>query len=504
MFSGARSPRGAAYEALHTVLATLSRDDFEQRCAARDRAFRDQGITFSHSGEETPVPARPRAAHHRRSRVGRHRSRRAPAGPRARALPGRRLRRRARSLPTASCPADSSRARRTSIAASPGIEPPGGVRIHVAGIDLVRDDAGQLPRARRQPAHTVGDLVRRGEPARDDARVPRALRQPSHPPRLRLPATPARGVTEHRTRGSRRTRAWWCSRRACTTRRTSSTRSSPDRWASSWSRAATSCAATRRVYMRTTAGEQRVDVVYRRIDDDYLDPLQFRPDSVLGCAGIVNAPRAGNVTIANTPGNGVADDKAVYPFVPAMIEYYLGEVPILANVETYRLEDPDVCEWVVERVDQLVCKPADGSGGYGLVIGPQASEQTLVDLREQARRKPAGLDRAAARRAVDGAHVRRRQDGAAPPRPPAVRGERRPRHLGRAGRSHAGGASRGKPRRELQSGRWLEGHVGALGRPPAGARMCRRRLPRVPPIAPTTAPALGPMPVHDGQQQQQQ
>ena len=104
-----------------------------------------------------------------------------------------------------------------------------------------------------------------------------------------------------------------------------------------------------RVYMRTTAGEQRVDVVYRRIDDDFLDPVHFRPDSVLGCAGILNAARAGNVTIANAPGNGVADDKAIYPYVPAMIEYYLGEVPILANVETYRLEDPEICEWALDR-----------------------------------------------------------------------------------------------------------------------------------------------------------
>jgi uncharacterized circularly permuted ATP-grasp superfamily protein len=145
-----------------------------------------------------------------------------------------------------------------------------------------------------------------------------------------------------------------------------------------------------RVFMRTTGGEQRVDVVYRRIDDDYLDPVHFRPDSVLGCAGIVNAARAGNVTIANAPGNGVADDKAVYPFVPAMIEYYLGEAPILANVETYRLEDGDVCEWALDRVDMLVFKPVDGSGGYGLVIGPVASEATLVELRDKVRGNPRG------------------------------------------------------------------------------------------------------------------
>src|SRR4029450_13483788 len=106
-----------------------------------------------------------------------------------------------------------------------------------------------------------------------------------------------------------------------------------------------------RVFMRTTGGEQRVDVVYRRVDDDSLDPLHFRPDSVLGCAGIVNSSRAGNVTIANAPGNGVADDKAIYPYVPAMIEYYLGEVPILANVETFRLEDREVCGGGLAQLD---------------------------------------------------------------------------------------------------------------------------------------------------------
>ena len=110
--------------------------------------------------------------------------------------------------------------------------------------------------------------------------------------------------------------------------------------------------------------------MYRRVDDEYLDPLHFMPTSMLGCAGIVNAARAGNVTIANFLGNGVADDKAVYPYVPAMIEYFLGEVPILANVETYRLEDPDMCQWALDRLDQLVFKPVDGSGGKGIVIGP--------------------------------------------------------------------------------------------------------------------------------------
>ena len=121
------------------------------------------------------------------------------------------------------------------------------------------------------------------------------------------------------------TRPWCCSARASTTRPTSSTPSSPARWASSWSRAATWSVSDNVLYMRTTSGRRRVDVVYRRIDDDYLDPLQFRPDSVIGTPGLLNAARAGNVTIANAIGNGVADDKLTYTYVPALIEYYLGE-----------------------------------------------------------------------------------------------------------------------------------------------------------------------------------
>ena len=230
--------------------------------------------------------------------------------------------------------------------------------------------------------------------------------------------------------------------------------------------------------------------MYRRIDDDYLDPLHFRPDSVLGCAGIVNAARAGNVTIANAPGNGVADDKAIYPYVPAMIEYYLGEEPILANVETYRLEDAEVCEWALDRLDQLVFKPVDGSGGYGLVIGPAAPRRALAELRAKVLERPARLDRAGAGRAVDLADVRRRRRWA-------------PRHLdlrpfavndGRDVWVVPGGLTRvalpeGQPRRELEPGRRLEGHVGARRRRTTAAS---RHGPRARP----TSRAPGPPPRH--------
>jgi uncharacterized circularly permuted ATP-grasp superfamily protein len=134
------------------------------------------------------------------------------------------------------------------------------------------------------------------------------------------------------------------------------------------------------LYMRTTGGERQVDVVYRRIDDDYLDPVQFRPDSMVGCAGLVNAARAGNVTIANALGNGVADDKLTYSYVPALIEYYLGETPLLPNVPTFRLDEPDVRADCLARADQLVFKPVDGSGGHGIVIGPQATDAELAEL----------------------------------------------------------------------------------------------------------------------------
>ncbi|CAH0318182.1 hypothetical protein SRABI128_04763 [Microbacterium sp. Bi128] len=145
-----------------------------------------------------------------------------------------------------------------------------------------------------------------------------------------------------------------------------------------------------RVYMRTTAGEQRVDVIYKRIDDEFLDPLQFRADSMLGCPGLVNAARAGGVTIANAVGNGVADDKLVYSYVPDLIRYYLNEEPVIANVDTFRLEEKEAREHVLDRLDELVVKPVDGSGGKGLVIGPDASRDELDALRKRIIADPRG------------------------------------------------------------------------------------------------------------------
>ncbi|MDJ0323428.1 circularly permuted type 2 ATP-grasp protein [Cryobacterium sp. PH31-AA6] len=145
-----------------------------------------------------------------------------------------------------------------------------------------------------------------------------------------------------------------------------------------------------RVWMRTTAGPTRVDVIYRRVDDEFLDPLQFRADSQLGSPGIMMAARLGNVTIANAVGNGVADDKLVYTYLPELIRYYLGEEAIIPNVDTWRLEDPLALEEVLDRLDELVVKPVDGSGGKGLVVGPAASAAELETLRKQLLKDPRG------------------------------------------------------------------------------------------------------------------
>jgi len=135
------------------------------------------------------------------------------------------------------------------------------------------------------------------------------------------------------------------------------------------------------VYMRTTAGLRRVDVIYRRVDDDFVDSLTFRSDSILGVAGLINAYRAGNVALANAVGTGVADDKAVYAYVPRMIKYYLGEEPILPNVETYLCDDPSDRTYVLERLDELVVKAVGESGGYGMLIGPHSTAEEREQFR---------------------------------------------------------------------------------------------------------------------------
>jgi uncharacterized circularly permuted ATP-grasp superfamily protein len=135
------------------------------------------------------------------------------------------------------------------------------------------------------------------------------------------------------------------------------------------------------VYMRTTAGPRRVDVIYRRVDDDFLDPLCFRRDSFLGVPGLFNAYRAGNVSLANAIGTGLADDKAVYAYVPDIIRFYLGEEPILPNVPTYMLTDAAQRHHVLDNLEEMVVKAVGESGGYGMLIGPQSTKQQREEFR---------------------------------------------------------------------------------------------------------------------------
>jgi uncharacterized circularly permuted ATP-grasp superfamily protein len=142
------------------------------------------------------------------------------------------------------------------------------------------------------------------------------------------------------------------------------------------------------VYMRTTQGPRRVDVIYRRIDDDFIDPLTFRPDSALGVAGLMSAYQSGNVTLANAVGTGIADDKAVYSFMPAIVKFYLGEEPLLKNVPTWRCREPEHLAYVLDHLPELVVKEVHGSGGYGMLIGPAASKIAIEQFRAKLKTAP--------------------------------------------------------------------------------------------------------------------
>ena len=218
------------------------------------------------------------------------------------------------------------------------------------------------------------------------------------------------------------------------------------------------------LYMRTTRGLERAHAVYRRIDDDFVDPLEFRGDSLLGVPGLIRAYRAGSVAIANAFGTGVADDKAIYCFVPEMIRFYLGEEPILENVKTYLLSEPEVLEHVLERLDQLVVKPTGESGGRGVMIGPHATDAEIERMRDVVSAHP---DRWIAQDVVrlstvptvcaDGTLAPRHVDL----RPFAVFGERIDIVPGGL---DARRARRGLADRQLLARRRLEGHLGAGGR----------------------------------------
>jgi uncharacterized circularly permuted ATP-grasp superfamily protein len=376
----------APYKGIYAELAPSNASDLEARSEALARAFIDQGITFSLSGQERPFPLDlvPRVLSAAEwTRLERGIIQRVKAlemylddiyGDQEILNDGvipRRL--------ISSC----EHFHRQAV----GIVPPNGVRIHVAGIDLIRDEKGTwrvLEDNLRSPSGVSYVMENRRTMARvfpnlfashrvravDDyaAHLLRALRNSAatneaDPTVVVLtPGVYNSAYFEHsllaRQMGVELVegRDLFCR--------------------------------DNQVYMRTTEGETQVDVIYRRIDDIYLDPLQFRADSVLGVAGLVNAARAGNVVISSAIGNGVGDDKLVYTYVPTMIEYYLGEKPLLANVDTFRCWLDDEREEVLDRVSELVIKPVEGSGGYGIVFGPDASEKELAAISKKIRDDP--------------------------------------------------------------------------------------------------------------------
>ncbi len=447
------------YRELYPALARMSQDELRGRTDALASSYLAQGVTFDFAGEERPFPldAVPRviaASDWAMVEAG--------VAQRVRALErfladvyGPQVAVRDGVIP-ASLISSSTHYHRQAY----GIESANGVRVHVAGIDVIRDEQGawrvlednvRVPSGvsyvisnRRVMAQTLPELFAslHVRPVGDyPNRLLQALRASApegveHPTVVVLtPGVHNSAYFEHtllaRLMGVELVegRDLFCS--------------------------------GGRVWMRTTAGPTRVDVIYRRVDDEFLDPQQFRPDSVLGAPGLMLAARLGHVTIANAVGNGVADDKLVYTYVPELIRYFLGEEPILPNVDTWRLQEPEALAEVLDRLDELVVKPVDGSGGKGLVIGPDASKADLARTPGPPARRPARMDRAARRAAVDDPDSRRRRNAAAPRRPPPVRGQRRERHMGAPRRAHSRRAAGGGARRELQP-RWrIQGHVGA-------------------------------------------
>ncbi len=382
---GTPHPESAA---LHAALREMTAEDLASRSTALTRAFRDQGITFSLSGEERtfPLDLVPRVVT-AQEWVGVERG----VQQRVKALElfladvyGEQACVRDGIVPLRVITSSSAHCR-----AAQGVTPANGVRVHVSGVDLIRDEAGTfrvLEDNLRTPSGISYVVENRRAMARvfpelfTTHRVRPVAEYPSrllHALRAAAPAGAYNPTVVVLTPGVYNSAYFEHSLLA----RLMGVELVEGR---------DLICREGKVWMRTTAGEQRVDVVYRRIDDDFLDPLHFRPDSMVGCPGILNAARLGNVTIANAVGNGVADDKLIYTYVPELIRYYLGEEPVLDNIDTHRLDDPDECAWVLDHLDELVLKPVDGSGGKGLVIGPQATAEELEALGAAIRLDPRG------------------------------------------------------------------------------------------------------------------
>lgn len=378
----------APYKGIHKALAPSNAAELEARSDALGRAFVDQGITFSLSGQERPFPLDlvPRVI---------------AAAEWNKLEKGIKQRVKALEMFLADIYGDQEILRDGVVPKrlitscehfhreAFGIVPPNGVRIHVAGIDLIKDAEGTF-RVLEDNLRSPSGVSYVMENRRTMARVFPDL----------FASHRVRAVGDYATHLLRALRAAAAINEADPTVvvLTPGVANSAYFEHSLLARLMGVELVEGRdlfcrdnmVYMRTTEGERQVDVIYRRIDDDYLDPMQFRPDSVLGIAGLVNAARAGNVVISSAVGNGVGDDKLTYTYVPTIIDYYLGEKPMLANVDTYRCWLPEECEEVLDRVDELVIKPVEGSGGYGIVFGPDATAKELNTISKKIRADPRG------------------------------------------------------------------------------------------------------------------
>jgi uncharacterized circularly permuted ATP-grasp superfamily protein len=377
-----------AYDAVITAVQSLDADELRSRADGLARAFLDRGVTFDVGGVERPFPLDviPRIIESAEwDLVSRGVAQRVKALEAflADVYTDRRV------------VADGVVPQRVLITSkyferqAYGIRPANGVRIHVAGIDLIRDEQGKF------------------RVLEDNVRIPSGVSYVLENRRATMQALPELfAEVRARTVSDYPTRLLQALRKAAPAGVSDPTvvLLTPGSFNAAYFEH-TLLARTmgvelvegrdlvcsnNTVRMRTTSGEQRVDVIYRRVDDAFLDPVHFRPNSVLGCPGLLTAARAGNVTIANAVGNGVADDKLLYTYVPDLVRYYLNEEPLIDNVDTFRLEQPDHLAEVIDRLDELVLKPVDGSGGKGIVIGPQADKAELATLREQVMADPRG------------------------------------------------------------------------------------------------------------------
>jgi uncharacterized circularly permuted ATP-grasp superfamily protein len=376
------------YKGIYAELAPSDASELAARSDALGRAFIDQGITFSLSGQERPFPLDlvPRVISTAEwSRLERGITQR------VRALEhylddiyGEQNILRDELIPRRLVTSCKHFHREAA-----GINPPNGVRIHVAGIDLVRDADGTF------------------RVLEDNLRSPSGVSYVMENRRTMARVFPNLFATNRvRSVGDYSSHLLRALRKSAATNEADPTIVvlTPGVYNSAYFEHSLLArqmgvelvegrdlfCRDNQVYMRTTEGERQVDVIYRRIDDDFLDPMQFRPDSVLGVAGLLNAARARNVVISSAVGNGVGDDKLIYTYVPTIIEYYLGEKPLLANVDTFRCWLDDEREEVLDRIDELVIKPVEGSGGYGIVFGPDASERELAVIAKKIRSDPRG------------------------------------------------------------------------------------------------------------------